>query len=268
MIPIPVFIISFNRGNLLLKCIEGMKHFSYPITPIIHDNGSSDIETLHILDKLEQDGVKVYRGDAIKSPEELNNINNTITDFFLNHPISNYVVTDCDIDMSITNSDTLKLFTELLQLFPEAECVGPMLKISDIDESYPLYTQVMNGHIKQFWHKKPSWVETSIGNIAYQECNIDTTFALHRGGEPFNRLKSAIRVYEPYEALHLDWYEEFRNLDKDYSLSSHPHISHWNNSFRINYTFIKKQEKIKHTKFYVVLRMLDGELIEFTRYIN
>jgi hypothetical protein len=67
--------------------------------------------------------------------------------------------------------------------------------------------------------------------IAYQVAPIDTTFALHRAGEHFRRLKTGLRVYEPYEALHLDWYVcTAPNSDAEvYAKTSHPQISHWNN---------------------------------------
>ena len=65
---------------------------------------------------------------------------------------------------------------------------------------------MMNRHIEQFWHRQPLWAETSFGRVAYLDAPIDTTMAMHRAGEPFFRLKQSLRVYEPYEAQHLDWY--------------------------------------------------------------
>jgi hypothetical protein len=64
--------------------------------------------------------------------------------------------------------------------------------------------------------------------VAVLPALIDTTFALHRAGEPFRRLKSALRVYEPYEARHLDWYR-VDDRDDYFSLHSDSAISHWNN---------------------------------------
>lgn len=267
MTPIPIFIISFNRANMLSRCLDSLKHFTYSYIPIIHDNGSQNFETLQLLGRLESEGVKVYRSKKIITQEGLNSVNESIKDYFNNHPMSNYVVTDCDIDVSTCKEDTLQVFSELLQLFPECECVGPMLKISDVDKSYPLYNKLMNGHITQFWSKRPSWVSTSFGEIAYQECQIDTTFALHRSGQDFKRLKSAIRVYNPYEAKHLDWYPQFRDLDKEYRLISHPNISHWNNSFRDNLDHIRGEEKLKFTSYYLVTE-IDGKLIEIESIIS
>jgi hypothetical protein len=87
----------------------------------------------------------------------------------------------------------------------------------------------MNRHIEQFWRHEPAWMETSRGRIACLAAPIDTTFALHRAGEPFRRLKQGVRVYEPYEALHLDWYPAADD-GAAYFRSSSPGISHWNNA--------------------------------------
>lgn len=267
MTPIPIFIISFNRANMLLRCVESIKHFTYPTIPVIHDNGSTTFETLQLLGKFESEGIKVYRSKKIISPDGLNNVNESVKDFFSTNEPCNYVVTDCDIDMSIAKENTLEVFSELLDTFPNCECVGPMLKISNIDKSYPLYNKLMNTHISQFWSKRPEWIKTSFGKIAYQECQIDTTFALHRRNQEFKRLKNAIRVYNPYEALHLDWYNQWRDLDSEYSKLSHPNISHWNNSYRDNLDSIRVEEKLKFTSFYMVLS-LDDELIELESIIS
>jgi hypothetical protein len=253
---IPVFIISFNRGHLLLRCLKGLNHLSRPTLPIIHDNGSTDPDTLQILSDLEASGVRVYRRPAITSADELSGVDSTIADFFANwcEP-SRYIVTDCDIDMSVAESNVLDIYDELLNMFRKVECVGPMLRIRDIKQSYPLFSWVMNRHIEQFWSKQPSWGDTSHGKVAFQECLIDTTFALHRAGETFRRLKTALRVYEPYEALHLDWYEETRELDKAYPITSHSDISHWNNQVEEN---LKKHETLRFQNFRAVCLAPDG----------
>lgn len=81
-----------------------------------------------------------------------------------------------------------------------------MLTIRDIPIDYPLYNEVLNRHVEQFWHRTPKWATILGQTIGYIEAPIDTTFALHRAGEPFRRLKFGVRVYYPYEAKHLDWH--------------------------------------------------------------
>ena len=78
---------------------------------------------------------------------------------------------------------------------------------------------------------RPSSSATSRGTVAVLPAVVDTTFALHRAGEAFRRLKSGLRVYEPFEARHLDWYlgGEPSAEARGYARSSSPEVSHWNN---------------------------------------
>ena len=153
---LPVFIISFNRGIYLRQVIDSYYRQSLPVDVIVHDNGSDDPATLDTLSGLEKDGIVVYRRGKIDSVEDLNLVDKSIRNYFgWFRKRSQYVVTDCDIDLSIAHPDTLEVYRELLERFPQAECVGPMLRIEDIPETYPLYNRVMNRHIEQFWHKAP-----------------------------------------------------------------------------------------------------------------
>lgn len=258
---IPVFLISFNRGAMLEWVISGYRRLDCRTNIIIHDNGSTDPETLTILKKLESCGVVVAWCNKIHSAGQLSNVNETIKAYFRSHPPTNYVVSDCDVDISVAKPEVLSLYTELLCKFPEIRCVGPMLRIRDVPPTYPLYNRMMNRHIEQFWGKRPQWAETSFGRIAYLNAAIDTTFALHRAGEPFYRLKKGIRVYEPYEAKHLDWYVEKEN---DYTLTSDSTISHWNNRSEI---FLHKNVKLEYSSYYAV-RQINNELEEYIEYIH
>ncbi len=226
---LPVFIISYNRGLCLRRAVDSYRRLSRNIKIIIHDNGSTDPGTIAILEELNKEGGIVVRRGAIHTPDELNNVNETIQEYFDDwaEP-SRYVVTDCDIDLSIASSDALDVYDEILDRYTGVECVGPMLRIHDIPKSYPLYSRVMNRHVEQFWHREPEWVETPYGAVASIECDIDTTFALHRANEPFRRLKKARRVYHPFEAHHMDWYltDAYRT---SYFETSSAAISHWNN---------------------------------------
>ncbi|MCX7099647.1 MAG: polysaccharide pyruvyl transferase family protein [Methylococcales bacterium] len=233
---IPLFVISYNRGSELLKVIDSYRNLSDEIEIIVHDNGSDNELALSALNQLEAAGTKVFRGEKIACAEDLNNVNNTIQAYFScwGEP-SRYIVTDCDIDMGIASPDTLKLYNELLDSFRKIQCVGPMLRIIDIPKEYPLYNFVMNRHISQFWHKEPEFITTSYGQVAYTLARIDTTFALHRAGEPFARLKDGMRVYHPYEAKHLDWYITEKNDENlAYFKNSSEQISHWNNESFFN----------------------------------
>ena len=189
---------------------------------------------------------QVKSGPKIFDADELNNVNETAVEYFDQSQSSaqNYIVTDCDIDMSGTKTNAIDISCGLLNTFEVVECVGPMLTIEDIPTDYPLYNHVMNRHISQSWGNTPQIIDTNFGQIAFQVAPIDTTFAVHRRGEPFRRLKSGLRLYRPYEAKHLDWY-----VTSPASYSKGEAISHWANQEYINENY---NVPLHYDKFYVI----------------
>jgi hypothetical protein len=227
----PIFVISYNRGAMLREAVASYLRLRDPVEVIVHDNGSEDPMTLAVLRELRSAGVEVVNAPRIHEKAQLNSVNETVRAHFGGAPRTRYVVSDCDIDMSIAAPGALAIYDELLDRFPEAGCVGPMLRIRDIPRDYPLFNRVMNRHIERFWQHAPQWTETASGPTAILPARIDTTFALHRAGEDFQRLKHGIRVYHPYEARHLDWYLTAEDPRTDpYEHSSSERISHWSNS--------------------------------------
>jgi hypothetical protein len=254
---IPTFLISFNRGAMLERVIGSIKRLNRPTEIIVHDNGSSDPTTLAILDNLEKNGTRVVRREAITSADDLNQVNDTVQEFFANwSEPSRYIVSDGDVDMSVSAPETLDVYDELLNSYRQVESIGPMLKINDIPRTYPLFNQVINRHVEQFWHKQPEWSETSFGPVAFLPTCIDTTFAMQRAGEPYRRLKPALRVYEPYEAQHLDWYIDEIG-DGIYSTTSKEGISHWNNKAELE---IHQSVQLEHESYFVVHKNPAGSL--------
>ena len=255
--PMPAFLISFNRGHVLERTIDSLKRQSRAIEIVIHDNGSTDSDTIEVLDRLEQTGARVFRNQRIVCVDDLNKVNETVDAFFADwaEP-SRYIVSDCDVDMTIAAPEALDVYDELLNLFRHIASVGPMLRIRDISTTYPLFNRVMNRHIEQFWQHLPSWAESSFGRVAYLATLIDTTLAMHRAGEPFVRLKQALRVYEPYEAQHLDWYLEAIE-DSNYASTSDPGISHWNNTTECDRY---RDAELEHRSFYSVQMNSSREL--------
>ncbi len=204
--PLPVFVISFNRGAFLRQACESYRRQAWPVRIVIHDNGSDDTGTLSALDEFAAQGLEVVRRGRIASADELNRVDDTVQAFCRREAYAGpYVVTDCDIDLGEASPDALGLYVELLALYPDVACVGPMLRIADIPRSYRLFQEAMQRHIKQFWRRDPLWVETSRGPVAVLPAPFDTTFAVHRGGQSFRRMKPGLRVYHPCEARHLDW---------------------------------------------------------------
>jgi hypothetical protein len=232
--PIPIFVISFNRGEYLKSVLKSYESQDVAVEIIVHDNGSNEANTLGLLEELSSAGTRVYRYGAIFHPDELDNVARSVRRYENETGYSGpYVVTDCDIDLAVARPDALRTYVELLGLFEDAECVGPMLRIADIPKSYPLFNRVMARHVAQFWRREPEWVEIAAGRIGYLRHRIDTTFAVHRAGSTFRRLKEGVRVYHPFEARHLDWY--VTGSDRTvYRTSSSPEISHWDNEIEFH----------------------------------
>lgn len=232
--PIPIFIISFNRHRWLRRAVSSYHAQNADIDIIIHDNGSDDPNTLEELKFYERKRAKVYYRKKIHHANELINVNSSIERYFKEYgPQRDYIVTDCDIDLSIASPNAILLYKYLLDIFKDIQCCGPMLKISDIRKSYPLFNQVINRHVDQFWKKTPTWIDTPFGKCAAIVAPFDTTFAVHRKGSVFRRGKIGLRVYAPFEAKHLDWYlgdgemAEFKTISSD-------EVSHWANNFYID----------------------------------
>ena len=197
-------------------------------------------------------------GRKIRIESDLDSVNETLNGHFRGAPSTCYVVTDCDVDMSIADPDALRIYTELLQQFPAAECVEPMLRVRDIPREYPLFNRVINRH-RWFWRQSPQWAETSAGRIAILPAPINTTFASHRKGEPFRRLKEGIRVYFPYEARHLDWYvSDTQARASSYHHTSAADISHWDNAGQLQ---THGDERLRNGRLIYVERDPGGRLI-------
>lgn len=225
---VPVFVISFNRGRMTRNLFNSLKGMEREVDVIIHDNGSDDPNAVRELERLSEEGALIVRRSKISSADDLDNVNETVNEYFNNwaEP-QNFIVTDCDICISTCHPDYLEVLSEMLNDFYGVSCVGPMLQIHDVSKRNPLYAHILRAHIKQFWGKLPVFASFGEKTVAFQYSKIDTTFAMHRGGEPFKRLKNGIRTYAPYEARHLDWYEE--EQEENYKHSSNSQISHWGN---------------------------------------
>jgi glycosyltransferase involved in cell wall biosynthesis len=114
--PVPVFIISFNRGDWLRRCVAACRKLATSVDVVIHDNGSDDPSTLRCLELFEAEGIAVVRRGKIRDSAELNQLNDTIACYLAGRAPAPYVVT------------ALGVYDELLDMFPDAPCVGPMIR--------------------------------------------------------------------------------------------------------------------------------------------
>ncbi|NQY75249.1 MAG: hypothetical protein HRT90_10920 [Candidatus Margulisbacteria bacterium] len=247
---IPIFIISSNRKTVLEEALKSYEAcIKTPFHVVIHDNASKCPSVVTYLKELESQGITVYWSQGTR----LLDVRPTITDYLAKYPSPYYVVTDPDIALDEVNGDILLFYMELLDRFPKLNVVGPMLRIDDIPDHYPLKREVLRSHTRQFWRKKPKAIAFNGLLYQYQTAYIDSTFGLYRGDFPFKNHNWGIRTYAPYAARHLDWYLDPKNLavDQAYYLEHANSLSHWGAGqfFKDTVTFTKPSsvwKKILH----------------------
>jgi hypothetical protein len=261
---LPVILISYNRGPMLRKVVDGYQRQSVPVDIFVHDNGSDDPGTRAVLAQLEAEGVVVFHRPKISSPEELNLVDETVQAVFQDRPPSAYAVSDCDVSIAESSPTTLQAYLDVLQAMPDVECAGPMLRIDDVPPSYSLYNAMLNRHISAFWSKEPEWAEVNGRRLAFQRAPIDTTLAVYRAGEPFRRLRRGVRLYHPYDARHLDWYPEEHAAAYRTSADGST-ISNWSNPARER---ASQDVALKHRQYRAVVEAEDGSLIAVTKTIG
>jgi hypothetical protein len=232
-VTIPIFIITKDRTSCLIESIQSYyDQISRPIEIVLYDNHSTYEPMLDFLQSYENNGVTVYRNTKeISVPNDLNKISRSIKSYMKNHNAPYYVVTDPDIVLDNTNGDILEFYAHLLENF-NINVVGPMLRIDDIPDYYPLKKEAILRHMSQFWLKNPLELTYKGNSYQYQRAYIDTTFGMYRRKYRFRRHTFGIRTYAPYSARHLDWYVDPKKIPNDqmyYMKSSSPFISHWSN---------------------------------------
>lgn len=258
---LPVVLISFNRGPMLRKVVEGYRRQTVPVDVFVHDNGSEDPETVRVLAELEREGVVVFRRAAISSPEDLNLVDESVQAVFRDRPASPYAVSDCDVSIADSSERTLETYLQVLADRPELDCVGPMLRIDDVPTTYPLYSAMMNRHIGRFWSREPQLSTVAGRPFAYQAAPIDTTLAVYRAGEPYRRLRKGARLYFPYDARHLDWYPD-EHQDAYRQSADGSTISNWSNPARERASRFTTMES---SEYRTVVEGPDGGLVVETR---
>lgn len=234
---IPIFIISSDRLKALKESIQSYRDcIKTPFKIVIIDFGTSYKPTLRYLGRLENKGTKVYWNEKISYKGSLNLIRGIIGDYFKHHPISNYVITDPDIALDNVEGNILEVYAYLLKRLHKATVIGPMLRIDDIPDHYPLKEKLISASLESTYQLRKVLTEQYEGkDIKYIIASIDTTFGMRRAGEDFWRHRWGARVLSPYAARHLDWYLDPKNLTEDqkyYILHASRRISTWNRVLR------------------------------------
>lgn len=227
-----LFVISYNRLDVLVQSINSFKRFFSNKSVYLIDKGSDYPPLLNYYKQLQSEGYNiVYSTPMISGPDGPGGLNDLCMEIDkYKDKFEYYAVTDPDISLENCEPDLLNIYSSLLDQNPKIEIVGPMLKIDDIPKDYPAREWCFTRHVDQFWSKKPEKTILNAKCVYFQNAPIDSTFGLLRASTKFQRLLNGIRVYKPYEAKHLDWYitpDSITDDQKYYMEKSNKKISHW-----------------------------------------
>lgn len=119
-----------------------------------------------------------------------------------------YVVTDPDV---VPNpdcpKDAVRLFSELLDRYPDRIKAGFGLRIDDLPARY-VHSDAVRQWESQFWLHQ---LEPDV-----YDASIDTTFAVYRAEVKSFALSPALRTGGQYVATHTPWYEDLSNPTLEY----------------------------------------------------
>lgn len=204
---IPLLIINYNKHNCLLRAIESYKKLG-DVDIIIIDNGS---DYAPLLDYYNECPYKVRYFSKINNPDELPiNVNTVLNE--IQYPYKWYIVTDSDIE--IENPEKTIVSFMWIHMKYNVEMVAPMLRIDDLPRNRYTDEQI-ELQVKQFWNQPrvllqmPGYAQEAIQSI------VDTTFAMYKGNYRFKRFSKGFRLFDPFMAKHLDWYDDVENLSDE-----------------------------------------------------
>lgn len=209
------FVIMRDRVTYARRCVEALEAAGLDVVVVDHDTTYPQAR-----DWLDQ----VYHGVADGQDPEADypdvawDVNRHPRDLWRPRgPIDRYapgnnrfIVTDCDVvPADDCPEDWLAYLGTLLDENPAAVKAGLGLRTSDLPEHFAQRDQV------QVWESayQPP-IAHPVGSWSAVWADIDTTVAMYRRFEPF-RLGPAIRTAQPFEALHLPWYEDSANLPEE-----------------------------------------------------
>jgi hypothetical protein len=122
-----------------------------------------------------------------------------------------YILSDCDLDISSIPKDFLSVLKRGLEKYPNAVKCGFSLEINDLPD-----TEIAKEALG--WERN-NWVRNTkkgdVSNDIYISAPIDTTFALYTGIGEQNDFERCVRTDRPYTAKHLPWYFTKENLPDD-----------------------------------------------------
>ena len=201
---LPVYIINFNRLSYLKKMIAMLEKYG--------------LRNIHIIDNVSiyPPMVEYLKNTPYKVHYMDKNYGHMV--FFIADEFKDvreneyYVLTDPDvIAVDECPSDFMDYFYFILQRFPKFNKVGFSLKTDDISGSAEA-KELMIKWETQFYKKRLNIFKPYLYDSA-----LDTTFAMYRPQKDWKNkdFYKAIRIGYPYEARHLPWYKDLRNLSEE-----------------------------------------------------
>jgi pyruvyltransferase len=178
--PMPVFLVSSNRGDALRAISARLQQQTVMVDIIVHDAGSDDPATHAVLAHLEQQGIAVVRCRAASGSQLLRDVADTVRDYFAAwaEPRSFAVGRD-GVDLSSLHPRALELYGELSNRFPVV-CAGPAHGMGPA-----------------------GGIETPLagfGTVYLASVPDDFTFAVYRAGTRLECEKTCMRAIGPFAA--------------------------------------------------------------------
>lgn len=234
----PLLLISYNRLSYVRQQVDYFRSIGFSRIVII-DNASTYEPLLVWFDQIEKQGVVVERLQKNHGPYALYNE----PSLFERYAQDYYFMSDCDILPDANCPDHFpEYFYETLTANEDVTKVGFSLKIDDLPDHYALKSKVLKWE-KKFW-------DEGLRQGAFFRASIDTTFALYRPKiwQSDERWWVSLRADKPYQARHLPWYHNTKELDAEtlhYQLTVHKGKSSWDYKelvefFRKDYFVIRK----------------------------
>ncbi len=123
-----------------------------------------------------------------------------------------YVVSDPDLDLSDTPTDTMRFLADCLVRHKHLEKIGLGLDIRSVPEASPYFAHVNN-------HEKKMWALPLLDGIL-RRAPVDTTFAIYNKNIMNSYKITGARTDYPYVAKHIPWAVVDRSEEFDYYIQS------------------------------------------------
>lgn len=200
--PLPIFLRCGDLGNSLHALAAAYRNQSVRSELILVDSGDGGDETQQAIGQLQQDGALVRVIDPGTPDQQAISLRGVIRLYFKRwgEP-QRYAIASGAIDFSSTAPDAFALYDELLDRVPEAEAVGPMLRIQDLPFGHP----ALSGEIAEHWLQERSSCQTSFGPVGVVPASLIGNFALCRADDRRPARTFGLRVHHPFDARNLDW---------------------------------------------------------------